>query len=114
MSVILLIPDYLTARLGGTDDVARRALEAFAAEEYRAGRLRLAELRRLLGLGTDAELDGFLRARDLFERDAPADLDRERPDLGELTSPLARMRAFRAGKTLGDLDPVALIREGRR
>ena len=34
--------------------------------------------------------------------------------LERLDSPAARVRAFRAGKTLGGLDPMALIREGRR
>jgi hypothetical protein len=53
MNLILPIPDDLGERLsaGGTD-LARRALEAFAAEEYSAGRLTLAELGRLLEFET--------------------------------------------------------------
>jgi hypothetical protein len=39
MNVTLPIPDELAARLGEAGDLSRRALEAFAADEYRAGRL---------------------------------------------------------------------------
>lgn len=84
MNVILPIPDDLAARLGSVSDVARRALEAFAAAEYRAGRLSHPELRRLLGYGTHAELDGFLKDRSLFEDYTLADLDQERQDLRRL------------------------------
>ncbi len=60
MNVTLRIPDDLAARLGDESDVSRRALEAFAVEEYCGGRLTRPELRRWLGFGTRAELDGFL------------------------------------------------------
>lgn len=99
VNVILPIPDDLARRLGSGDDLARRALEAFAVEEYRAGRLTRPELRHLLGFATRPEFDAFLKARD---RDVAAS------DL------VARFRAFRADKTLGGLDPAELIREGRR
>jgi len=84
MTITLPIPDDLAARLGSADDVSRRALEAFAAEEYRVGRLTHPELRRLLGFATHAELDGFLKARGVFEEYTLADLDRERQDLQRL------------------------------
>jgi hypothetical protein len=77
MPVTLPIPDDLAARLGDASDVSRRALEAFAAEEYRAGRLNNPDLRQLLGFGTHVELDGFLRARGIFENDAMASDDME-------------------------------------
>ena len=49
MNLTVHLPDDLAMRLSadGTD-LSRRALEAFAAEEYRAGRLTKAELRRLV------------------------------------------------------------------
>ncbi len=113
MNVTLPIPDDLTARLGGADEVSRRALEAFAAEEYCAGRLTRPELRRLLGLGAHAEVEGFLKARGIAE--APAEGEREQRDLDLATGDIVgRFRAFRADKILGGLDPAALIREGRR
>lgn len=84
MNVTISIPDDLAAQLGDADVVERRALEAFASEEYRAGRLTHPELRRLLGFGTHAELDGFLKRRGLFEDYTLADLDREREDLRRL------------------------------
>jgi hypothetical protein len=84
MNVILPIPDDLATRLGEAGDVARRALEAFAAEEYRARRLTHPELRRMLGFTTHAELDGFLKLRGLFEEYSLADLDHELEDLRRL------------------------------
>lgn len=83
MNVTLPIPDDLAERLGA-EDLGRRALEALALQECRAGRLTAAELQRLLGFGTRAELDGFLKARGLFEEFTPADLEREREDLRRL------------------------------
>jgi hypothetical protein len=84
MDVTIPIPDDLATRLGEAADVARRALEAFATEEYRAGRLTHPELRHLLGFGTHAELDGFLKMRGVFEEYTIADLDQEREDLQQL------------------------------
>ncbi len=115
MTVILPIPDDLAARLGEAGDVSRRALEAFAAEEYRAGRLTRPELGRLLGFGTLGELDGFLQARGIDAGTARArpkpELRDRAADAGDLVS---RFRAFRADKTLGGIDVLELIREGRR
>jgi predicted HTH domain antitoxin len=82
MNLTLPIPDDIGQRLGsGGDDLSRRALEAFAVEEYRAGHLTLAELRRLLGFGTRAALDGFLKARGVFEEFTLDDLDQDLRDL---------------------------------
>lgn len=110
MDLILTIPDDLAARLGAKD-LPRQALEALAAEAYRAGRLTQPELRRLLGIRTDARLKGFLKAHGIDESSTPAE-----PDHGanRVDSLVARFRTFRAGKTLGGLSPSALIREGRR
>lgn len=81
MDVILPIPDDLAARLGDAGAVSQRALEAFGLAEYLAGRLTRPELRHLLGLGTRAELDGFLKAHDVFEDTTLAELERDRQDL---------------------------------
>lgn len=109
MNVTLPIPDDLAARLGRADDVSRRALEAFATEEYRAGRLTGSELCRLLGFATRGELESFLGVRGV------AAGEHGQPDREVVASDVvARFQAFRADKTLGGLDPVKLIREGRR
>ncbi|HME23504.1 MAG TPA: UPF0175 family protein [Acetobacteraceae bacterium] len=84
MNVTLQIPDDLVVRLGANlADISRRSLEALAIEEYKSGRLTLAELRRLLGFEARAELDGFLKARPIYEDYTVDDLVREREVLRE-------------------------------
>lgn len=85
MHLTVTLPDDIATRLaaGGTD-LARRALEALAAEEYRAGRLTKPDLRQLLGFETGHEIDGFLKAHEVFEPYTLADLDRERQVLDRL------------------------------
>lgn len=84
MQVTLLVPDDLAAQLSaGGDDLARRALEAFAAEEWRAGRLTRHDLMRLLGFQTRAAAAAFLKAREIYERFDWADLERDRQDLAQ-------------------------------
>jgi predicted HTH domain antitoxin len=81
MNLILNIPDDLAERLSAGGAIERQALEALAVEAYRSGRLNKADLRRLLGFGTRAMLDGFLKGRGVFEPYAEADLERDRQDL---------------------------------
>lgn len=78
MHVSLTSPDVLADRLGEAGDLSRRALAAFAAEEYRTGRLNKRELRHLLGFAAGDELVGFLKARGIFENYTMADLKQER------------------------------------
>lgn len=81
------IPATLAERLGGPGPrLDRRALEALAVEAYQAGHLTAYELRQLLGIETRYELDGFLKARGVYE---PVTLEDIRRDLADL-------RAFRA------------------
>lgn len=85
MQVTVDIPDDVAERLkaaGG--DLSRRALEAFALEEYKRDQLTKPELRRLLGFSTRNTLDGFLKAHDVFEPYSLDDLARERHDLERL------------------------------
>jgi Uncharacterised protein family (UPF0175) len=85
MRVTVDIPDDVAERLKAAGaDLSRRALEAFALEEYRRGQLTKPELRRLLGFGTRDALDGFLKARDVFEPYGLDDWERERNDLQRL------------------------------
>lgn len=84
MNITVPIPDELAARLGAADDLARRALEAFALAEYQAGRLTRPELRRLLGFGTRYELDGFLKAHGVNEGMTLEEFERDRETLDRL------------------------------
>ena len=67
MNVTVQIPDDIAARLcaaGG--NLSRRALEGLALEEYKNEHITKAELRRLLGFSTRYELDGFLKAHEVW------------------------------------------------
>jgi hypothetical protein len=85
MNLNVEIPDDLAQRLGaGGEDLARRALEGFALEEYKADRLTKAELRRLLGFETRYEVDGFLKAHDVWANVTIEDLRQDVRDLESL------------------------------
>lgn len=67
MNLTVHIPDDLVAPLSAAGvDLSRRALEAFALEEYKSGHITDNELRRLLGFETRYQLDGFLKAHDVW------------------------------------------------
>ena len=85
MQVTMQIPDDIAIRMtaaGG--DLSRRALEAFVADEYRHGHLHKPDLRRLLGFETSYEIDGFLKAHQVFDDYMLEDLDRELDGLKRL------------------------------
>jgi len=85
MDLTVKIPDDLASRLGAnTDELSLRALESFALEEYKSGRITKAELRRLLGLDTRYELDGFLKDHNVLEEVTMEDLRRDLRDLESL------------------------------
>jgi hypothetical protein len=81
MNVTIHIPDDLAARFGNARELPRRALEALALEEFRAGHLIQAELRRLLGFATRQALDKFLKAHEIYLSYTVEDLERDRNDL---------------------------------
>jgi hypothetical protein len=86
MQLTLQLPDELAAQLGGEavhDKLERRALEAFALEELRAGRITEPQLRKMLGLAR-IQLDGFLKSHGVYQDYTPDDFDRERQALKEL------------------------------
>jgi hypothetical protein len=86
MNLTIQIPDELARDLAAAGgDLSRRALEGFALEEYKSGRLTKPALRRLLGFSTRDQLDGFLKAHAVVE-DLPTadDLEHERQDLRSL------------------------------
>lgn len=78
MELTMRIPDDVAERLRASGpDLPRRALEAWVAEEYRAGRLNKPDLRRLLELETSGEIDGFLKAHGVYEDCTAADIENE-------------------------------------
>ena len=67
MDVHLEIPDELAQRLApDADGVERAALEAIAVEGVRSETLTVAQARRLLGIQSRHEMDGFLKAHGVF------------------------------------------------
>ena len=81
MHVSFDIPDELANRINSAGELARRAIEAFALEEYRLGRISLADMRTLLGFGTRDALDGFLKAHGVYSSYTVRDLDRDIEDI---------------------------------
>jgi Uncharacterised protein family (UPF0175) len=85
MNLTLEIPDDVAQRLSAVGgDLSRRALEALVAEEYRQGHLTKPDLRRLLSLETSDQIDGFLKAHDVWIDYTLQDLERERASLQRL------------------------------
>ncbi len=84
MDVRLHLPDEFAERLNAAgEDLSRRVLEAIAVDEYKLGHLTTGELRRLLGFGTRAALDGFLKAHGVSVDYTLEDLQEEHRDLSK-------------------------------
>ena len=86
MELTAHIPDDIAERLAdaGNHDLSRRALEALLAEEFRLGHLNRPDLRRLLGFETGYEIDGFLKAHNVYDDYTMEDFEREREALKSL------------------------------
>jgi hypothetical protein len=85
MNLTVHIPDDIAQRLCA--DVAtleRRALEALVADEYRAGRLTRPDLRQVLNFQTGHEIDGFLKAHDIYDGITLEELNRQLDDLDRI------------------------------
>ena len=78
MQVTLELPEDL-ARLLGDDsaELSRAALEALALEGLRAGKLSVAQARRLLGLASRYEMDGFLKSHGIMLPLTIGDIERD-------------------------------------
>ncbi len=67
MTVQIEVPEDLAARLiKDGERLERQALEALAADGYRAGKLTTAEVQRMLGLSSRLQTDAFLKAHDAY------------------------------------------------
>ena len=68
MRITLEIPDNLAAAVAlPGQDPARAALEAIGLEAYRQRRMSGYQLRTLLGISSRYELDGFLKAHEVYD-----------------------------------------------
>ena len=78
MQVTLEVPEdlarFLERDAGG---IGRAALEALALEGVRSGRLTAAQARRLLGIRSRYEMDGFLKSRGVFLEVTTEDIRRD-------------------------------------
>lgn len=83
MEVTFHIPDDIAAGITDGPTLSRRALEAFALEELRAGRITEPQLGALLGLHR-MEIDGFLKRHGVFQEYSSEDFERERAALKRL------------------------------
>ncbi len=85
MELTVQIPDDLAIRMSASgSDLSRRALEALALEEFKDGHITKPELRRLLGFGSRYQLDGFLKAHEVYEDYTMQDLEQELEGLRRL------------------------------
>jgi hypothetical protein len=84
VDVTFQIPDELVSTVTSTGDLPRRALEAFALEELRAGRITEPQLCEMLGLAR-IQVDGFLKSHGVFEEYTLEDFEEERRALRELS-----------------------------
>ena len=78
MQVTLEVPEEF-ARLFGENSagLSRAALEALAAEGLRTGKITVSGARRLLGIESRYEMDGFLKAKGLFLPLSTEDIERD-------------------------------------
>jgi hypothetical protein len=67
MDVHLEVPEEFARHLASdSEDLARVALEALAAEGVRSGKLSVFQARELLGIRSRYEMDGFLKRHGVF------------------------------------------------
>jgi hypothetical protein len=79
VQITVNIPDELAAQISSDGkDLSRVALEALAAEGYRAERLSESEIRHLLGFETRMEVHAFLKEHGAYLHYSDAEMDRDR------------------------------------
>ena len=79
MELLLNLPDELSAVLAASgQDLSRAAFEAIALEVYRENKLSTAQLRRVLGYHTRAQVHAFLKEHGVYLRYSLSDLGHDR------------------------------------
>jgi uncharacterized protein UPF0175 len=67
MEVTIQIPDDIAASIQTAGrDLPRSVLEAYALEGYKTGQLSAYQVQKVLGFETPMELDGFLKAHEIY------------------------------------------------
>ena len=90
MRIVVEIPDDLAREIASLGrDPARILLENFAAESYRADKLTMEQVRRLLGFGTRMQVDAFLQEHQVFDYTIQ-DLEKDLATLDRLDDPRSR------------------------
>jgi hypothetical protein len=78
MTVSLEIPDELGRLIAGNaGELPRTLLESTALEAIRSGRLTISQARRLLGISSRNEMDGFLKSHGVFLDVSLEDIQRD-------------------------------------
>lgn len=86
MVVTIELPEELASKIAVPGaDLSRLALEALVAESYRAGKLTMEQVRRILGYGTRMQVDQFLSQHNIFDYTV-ADVAQDRKTLLHLHS----------------------------
>ena len=83
MQVIIDLPEDIARQLQANEQsLERGVLEAIALEGYRSGKLTQAQVRKILGLQTDLQVDAFLKSHNVYLEYSLEDLERDRETLG--------------------------------
>lgn len=78
MEAILDLPDDVARKFAAdASGLSRAALEALALEGVRSGKLTTAQARRLLGIRSRHEMDGFLKEHGVFLPETIEDVRRD-------------------------------------
>ena len=78
MQVTLQVQEDLAQLIGENPaGLTKAALEGLALEGLRSGKISVAQARRLLGIGSRYEMDGFLKSHEMFLRFSVEDVERD-------------------------------------
>ena len=85
MEITINLPEDVV-RIFSADgrNIEREVLEATALEGYRSGRLSQAQVRRMLDLATDLQVDAFLKEHNVYLNYTAEDLEQDRRTLEKL------------------------------
>jgi hypothetical protein len=93
MQVMVEIPDNLAAQvIPAGQDPARALLEDALVQAYRENRVSGRELMEALGIATRYELDGFLKARQVWIGYTLEELDRDRETMERILAEKSKKR----------------------
>jgi hypothetical protein len=93
MQVMVEIPDNLAAQvIPAGQDPARALLEDALVQAYRENRVTGRELMEALGIATRYELDGFLKARQVWIEYTLEELDRDRETMERILAEKSKKR----------------------